>query len=880
MNQYILPFLWMKGEDAEVIREEIEKIYESGIGAVCLESRPHPDFMGDRWWADLDLIISECKKRDMKIWILDDTHFPTGFANGLVKEKYPERRKWYLGYSTCDVWGARGEVSLCIDQIMHPTFSFLDLDKPRDFEEEKNNELISVTAFRLVQGHDVDETSAIDLTDQVKDGWLHVTLPEGSWRVFVVYKTRNGGENSDYLNPIDREAASTLIEAIYEPHYEHLKEEFGKTIAGFFSDEPGFYNKGGFGMDERIGHKEMVLPWSRSADEMMAQTCGDDYKMWLPLLWTSSVQDKKTAWMRYHYMDVVSRLYSECFCRQIGDWCEAHGVEYIGHVLEDDNVHARLGAGAGHYFRAVAGQHMAGIDVISQQVSCGGAGLELGGVFRRDCEFNHYALGKMGASSGHLEPKKKGRTMCELFGAYGWRLGTRDMKWILDHLLAKGINYFVPHAFSMAEYPDGDCPPHFYARGNYAQFDGFSRLMKYAGRMCEYLNGGQHVAKTALLYHGEHEWAGEAMLMQKPAKELIRNQIEFDIVTLDMLDEPEKFNGHADENSFTLNGITFTGLIVPYAEKIGSKLWKFHEKYPQIPVVFVDEYPSALADAEEAYDIRRLCEADPALIRCPLDDLGEQMIRLGAGEIRLEHKFPDMAYYHYKKDTDCYLFHNENMYEAYNGKIYLPLKNGAVLYDAMKDCCYKLYTEPEGELTGVKVEIPIYGMYMILDRKPDEDMPEVVYEQEEMAECDICMDLSKGWKYSLRKHISRELTEAEGELDELVPMSRLYPEFSGHIRYEKDICLNEVPGRAYLNFTYVFETAELYVNGKAAGMKLCPPYQFEISDLLLPGENHIQLEVATTMDRDQIGRKSPMFTLDYQPIEATGMYGEVKLYQM
>jgi hypothetical protein len=60
-----------------------------------------------------------------------------------------------------------------------------------------------------------------------------------------------------------------------------------------------------------------------------------------------------------------------------------------------------------------------GIDVIGGQVIFGGAGLERRGVFKGDGEFYHYTLGKLGSSFGHLDPKKKGRTMCELFGAYG-----------------------------------------------------------------------------------------------------------------------------------------------------------------------------------------------------------------------------------------------------------------------------------------------------------------------------------------------------------------------------------------------------------------------------------------------------------------------------
>jgi hypothetical protein len=36
-----------------------------------------------------------------------------------------------------------------------------------------------------------------------------------------------------------------------------------------------------------------------------------------------------TALIRAHYMDVVTRLYSENFCYQLGNWCREHGVMYI-----------------------------------------------------------------------------------------------------------------------------------------------------------------------------------------------------------------------------------------------------------------------------------------------------------------------------------------------------------------------------------------------------------------------------------------------------------------------------------------------------------------------------------------------------------------------
>lgn len=61
-TSHILPFLWMKGEDNETIGKELDKIEKCGIREVCLESRPHPDFCGPKWWENLDFICAEAEK--------------------------------------------------------------------------------------------------------------------------------------------------------------------------------------------------------------------------------------------------------------------------------------------------------------------------------------------------------------------------------------------------------------------------------------------------------------------------------------------------------------------------------------------------------------------------------------------------------------------------------------------------------------------------------------------------------------------------------------------------------------------------------------------------------------------------------------------------
>ena len=48
--------------------------------------------------------------------------------------------------------------------------------------------------------------------------------PEGTTRVCLIYTTRKSGFRDEYINMVDKVSCDTLIEAVYEPHYEHFAE--------------------------------------------------------------------------------------------------------------------------------------------------------------------------------------------------------------------------------------------------------------------------------------------------------------------------------------------------------------------------------------------------------------------------------------------------------------------------------------------------------------------------------------------------------------------------------------------------------------------------------------------------------------------------------
>ena len=85
----LMPFMWIRDGEHDRLVEHIDMIQAMGQMALCVESRPHRDFCGETWWQDMGLILEECQKRGMQVWLLDDKSFPTGYANGAIEEKYP-----------------------------------------------------------------------------------------------------------------------------------------------------------------------------------------------------------------------------------------------------------------------------------------------------------------------------------------------------------------------------------------------------------------------------------------------------------------------------------------------------------------------------------------------------------------------------------------------------------------------------------------------------------------------------------------------------------------------------------------------------------------------------------------------------------------------
>jgi hypothetical protein len=477
------------------------------------------------------------------------------------------------------------------------------------------------------------------------------------------------------------------------------------------------------------------------------------------------------------------------------------------------------------------------------------AAIGLGGAY--DPDFFHYVLAKLAASISHQCPHMRGRAMCEVFGAYGWAEGAPFMRWLLDFLLVRGVNYFVPHAFS-PDYPDPDCPPHFGAEGHDPQYDGFSALMGYANKAAHLLSGGRHVASAALLYHAEGEWMsahGKAMLMDAPARALYDAHLDFDIVCSDTL----LADAHVADGRLTIGDETFAALVVPAAEYLPPSLVERLDAFRAegLEVLFVEGVPKGV-------------DASPT----PLAALAESVRRVGGTDLTLDGDARLVRAYHIVRDGhDVFMFFNESFADHAQTTAHLPARGSFARLRLLEDVAVADATTDGAvalDLLPGQSEILVFGDAAGLPPAPSPP-----------AKCQTLHPT-----FTIETADSENLAEFKpyGVTDSLFNICTpdRNPSFAGKVRYTFSLDADEslVGSAAWLDLGRVGQTARLWINGTDAGIRIAPPYRFAVGHLLKAGANDIVVETAGTLARKVRDKFSVFLQL---PPE--GLLGPIQLFR-
>jgi hypothetical protein len=461
-KRYTGPLFWLHGDESpERLNTILTKVAESGNGTFTAESRPHKDWLGEGWYRDLSVSLDAAKRLDMTMWLFDEDWWPSQTVAGKVP----------VGYAAKKLIG-KGE-RVTPGSVYKNTLA-------------TNSNLIAVVAGRLDASGAVIAESLKDLTRQAKKGTLQWTAPEGRepWQVMTfMWETAPRLKQGHRLavDGMSPDCVDWYIKTVYEPHHARFGKDFGKTIPGYFYDEP-----------------ETPGDWGTALNETFKKRGID----WMPcyVAWKFKLAGEAQSAAFYQYAEARAATWGRVMFGEITKWCEVRGVQSIGHFMEHGLLYLNPDYCAGDMMLLQKYSAMGGIDAVFAQFVMGAREA------KRDSAC--WQTPKLASSISHVYEKKDDLAMCEIFGARGQNLTYPEMKWWADHMQVSGINFLIPHSFNPRAPFDTDCPPYFYNGGFEPRYPLFRVWADYSSRLTLMLTGGRHVCPVAVLFSGNTKQVG------------------------------------------------------------------------------------------------------------------------------------------------------------------------------------------------------------------------------------------------------------------------------------------------------------------------------------------------------------------------------------
>ncbi len=568
----------------------------------------------------------------------------------------------------------------------------------------------------------------------------------------------------------------------------------------------------------------------------------------------------QTRMYRYDLMDAYTRCFAETFFKPQQDWCRAHGVQLIGHLVEDNHADHNLGYGPGHWFQAMQYFDIPGIDVAAFQVTPGlGAGGNRWSMNSRD-EWNQefFSFGLPAMARGAALMSGSTQMFSEAFGANGWCEGLRMVKWIGDWHIVNGFTFLSPHAVTM-KFNDPDCPPHFNRSSGNPQWRYYKSWADYSTRLQKIIAESRPHYDVVVLYTAESKWMGAAMTVDP----VIRALENWQMSTLVIPYETWEIQGSFADAQWQYNGQRISTVILPYVRYVSAKaiarLAEFVDAGGR--VVALDRWPEASLDGRGDAEVKQavsVLKASPHVAVVVFPDLTSRIAF--ASSVQLQpHTAALMVCHRIDKSGEWLFLHNRSLAVNVQGALLLRNTSGATArFDAESGKYLAVsFSSVEGGLQ-VDVDIPPYGLWCLrLAPQLPSLQPPSHYNQTE--------ELPGPWQVSKATDDSDSSFEPLGTKDKLTDWRRWegLREYAGTLRYRCSFFLPKQHSNQKIGLSAgrVEEIAEVTINEKSAGVRICPPYEWDISSLVNTGENVLEIDVTNTAQakwKDDFSRGEPV----------------------
>jgi hypothetical protein len=853
-RQYRIQFLLRTNDavDPAEIAWQIREMKDKGCGGAfsyseVMQNGAPCKFLSDEWWKVVDATAKACAEAGLLYWAYDEQDWPSGSVGGQLLEKHPEFRWKYL--HPTEHRTAAGVES--------------DIDLGRDV-------FVAAVAFRG-EGKSIVPDSLTDLGDRVRDGRLRWTPPGSGWTVAVYTAVVGpwGWSNLPYPDLMDRQACATFVDWVYRGHDERVRKIPGASLFGFFTDEPSLTTATYPGGAPFTWYPSM--PWTPGLPAAFKADHGYDLGSHLPLLYRDGGSDSLK--MRCHFWETCARLYAENYFGQIYDYCDRHGMKASGHIHVEESLLAHLTLQGGNVLDIYRKMHVPGIDWI----------YPFGNALPATTP-------KYATSAAHLLGRE--RTWCESFAACGWGLTFQEIRDMVNWEHVNGINMVVPICYKYSL--RGPDRLKFYNPGiSYQQpyWDHFRGFADYDARMCLLTAGLGHVAQVGLFYPSadlwSHCWDHDLLAARTGIYNDMADRIRAGGYDFDILDD------RAVLHELRLDGPRLRGrheayemLIVPPMDTVRretlARLAAFAKAGGRL--VFLGSLPQhSIESGADDPEVRRIvqgllgeaCYGEPALkaphrhgsagfAPTPVDAIRLCWELLAPDVVTSPRPYDVFAYHRQLPDGHLYLLFNRKnetrtfeislsaagkpeRWDAMTGRVvpieHAPLQPGRTqvhyTFAPREMIAVVLRPAPGGAAGGyaaappkVIEEIPVSGPFRFRT-------------EQTLARAHVAWNFSQakdGWLPATQPAIPDRLPAGD--------WSKLgLPGFSGLGHYETEIRVDRLsPGtRAILDLGAVAVSAEVFVNGRSAGLVFFAPYRLDITGLLRPGANTLHVVVANTL---------------------------------
>jgi hypothetical protein len=750
----------------------------------------------------------------MKVMLWDDGGYPSGSANGLVARENPDHLIHEL---------------VIVDEVIEGPAEGYWLPTTHPSVEDR----LVFSFLAEEESEDVLKRESIQQLEPLENGLIRYQVGTGNWRLISCWDIESGArmrgftaheEDGRALAPpaaslIHPGAVESFIRHTHEQYYAHFKKHFGKTLIGFFTDEPTIYGRGSQwkGKGEPYPfHPELLDDFQKEWD--------DDIVPWLPALWYDC--GPRTEEFRLAYDHALQKRAARVYYGRLSRWCEDHGVMLCGHPGGPGDLgHLR------HF-------HIPGQDMVVRYVC----------PYDRESKRVETPMGRDRRPSLYWEPTaelpsalagaqsvvpkaassvglidKRRRNSSELFGAYGWKMTLDETKWLFDWHLVRGNNYFLPGSYysirgRRQHLWNGPCPclqnvwwPYFHLMADYVH------------RISWLLTDGRPVCDVAVLTDPFFvEW--------RAAMELFRSQIDF----FYLYDEPF-LEARIEGDRLVIGDGSFRAVVCDPPSVLTTRVREKLDSFRKAGGVVIESWPEG--------------------------NLASQLIpKLGQDLKVLDSPAIDLRFTHYHKgDWDFYLLVNEGE-ELIQHSISLGVTGRLELWDPLNGS-----VQPwPARAVGGRLETHLHlerrqGIVLAVNpqEKPDLNV------EAPFIPGDVVATVEGPWQAS---------DPSGKKIDVPCPgdwaHEREWELFTGTLSFSCEfVCPEAVANESpYLDLGNVGDIADIELNGKSWGVLAWAPYVVSTNRAIVAGKNMLLVRVTNSMANSIQGMQLP-----------SGLLGPVRL---